>query len=176
MWGLDVWCESAGRARGHILHWSLNPLSLSARLGRFRIWKDIAPEFIGGYILREVQQLYIEEDMGGTWEVGAADLRRFHRADTYIERPSDKGLAYNGHSSSHQVKHNAIKIPPITNVCSKENLCLRLCSLSPPPHSQQFANYRSAVMTGLVQPYWNIALPAKPWAPFDLLSAHISTR
>ena len=112
MWGLDVWCESAGRARGHILHWSLNPLSLSARLGRFRIWKDIAPEFIGGYILGKVQQLYIEEDMGGTWEVGAADLRRFHRADTYIERPSDKGLAYNGHSSSHQVKHNAIKILP----------------------------------------------------------------
>ena len=30
--------------------------------------------------------------MGGTWEVGAADLRRFHRADTYIENPQTKAL------------------------------------------------------------------------------------
>ena len=57
--GCLMWEWSAGAsagAGGHILHWSLNPLSLSAagRLGRFRIWKDIALEFIGGYILAEV--------------------------------------------------------------------------------------------------------------------------
>ena len=28
-------------------------LSAAGRLGRFTIWKDIAPEFIGGYILKE---------------------------------------------------------------------------------------------------------------------------
>ena len=37
------------------------------------------------------EQIYIKEDMGGTWEVGDADLRRFHRADT-LRDPQTKAL------------------------------------------------------------------------------------
>ena len=73
------WWKSTGSHSPLVTQPPLSP-SAAGRLGRFRTWKDIAPEFIGGYILGEVQQLYIEEDMGGTtWEVGAADLRRIHR-------------------------------------------------------------------------------------------------
>ena len=81
-------------------------------------------EFIGGYIHGEVQQLYIEEDMGA-WVSGGpqtsdGSMERVLYRDRDPQTGIYKGLAYNGHSSSHQLLDNAINILLPQEMCAPQ--------------------------------------------------------
>ena len=148
--GCLMWEWSAGAsggAGGHILHWSLNPISLSLccrEIGTFLDLKRYRSGIYWGIYSRGgVTALHWRRRgyMGG-----GGTLRRVHTEYTEILRQEYTKALHTMDIRPH------IKLKTmlwIRNVCTQESLCLWLCPLSRgQPCSQQFANYRSAVMTG----------------------------
>ena len=113
-------------SKGHILHWSLNPLSLQGDWNVLGFEKILLQNLLGDIFLGRC----IRSRLKKTWVLGGwggSYLRRVFIERGYRDSQTGtyKGLAYNQPSTSHQVRDNAINImPQILHECPSP--CIRL--------------------------------------------------
>ena len=88
-------------SKGHILHWSLNPLSLQGDWDVFGFEKISLWNLLGDIFSRRCNSFTLKKMWvhGGWRDPQTGPYRVYRDPQTGIY----KGLAYNGHSSSHQV-------------------------------------------------------------------------